>query len=208
MTTYAIIDNAQIVGYRVIADSDWPFYAQHKKDALDEKGDGYPVLRPVEEIKPSYNPWFENMASEPTITILPDKVTKTWAKSWKPIEEIRANKIALAWQKADQLNESGFVQVTTSAGTHNYGIDKGSRDNIEGILIGVALGVTPNPRPWTPKGEIAPISVSHADLTLIGATMMAAVDANIQKYLAHKFAIMALTTEQEIVDYDLTLGWD
>lgn len=123
------------------------------------------------------------------------------------IETAKENKIALAWAHQENLSETGIVSVTTTAGTHNYGTDKTSRDNIQGVLIGVSLGVTPNPRPWTPKGVSSPISVTHADLVLIGGTMMASVDANIQAYLTHKFNISNLQTVQEVLDYDITTNW-
>lgn len=123
------------------------------------------------------------------------------------LEAAKAAKIASVWDHQNSLSENGIVSVTTTAGTYNYGTDKVSRDNIQGVLIGVSLGVTPNLRPWSPKGASSPISVTHADLVLIGGTMMAAVDANIQAYLTHKFAINALQTVQEVLDYDITTGW-
>lgn len=46
MAEYAVLDAGVIVEIRVI--DDWDSYAQHKKDALDEKGDWGPVIRPLE----------------------------------------------------------------------------------------------------------------------------------------------------------------
>lgn len=43
---YAVLDGGQIVGERVIPD--WDDYPEHKRAARDEKGDGGPVLRPIE----------------------------------------------------------------------------------------------------------------------------------------------------------------
>lgn len=45
MPVYAAVDAGQIVSYRNIAD--WDTYPEHKKAALDERGDGGPSLRPV-----------------------------------------------------------------------------------------------------------------------------------------------------------------
>lgn len=42
---YAAIDGGAVVSFREIAD--WDSYPAHKRDALDERGDGGPVLRPV-----------------------------------------------------------------------------------------------------------------------------------------------------------------
>lgn len=46
MGQYAVLHAGQVVEIRVI--EDWENYPQHKKDALDEKGDWGPVLRPLE----------------------------------------------------------------------------------------------------------------------------------------------------------------
>lgn len=123
------------------------------------------------------------------------------------LSDAKAAKIAAAWSIQEARVEAGSVSVATSAGTHTYGTDKVSRENIQGVLLGVALGVTPNPRPWTPQGGTSPVSLSHADLTLVGGTIMAAVDAEIQAYLAHKAAIRALATVAEVQAYDLSTGW-
>lgn len=123
------------------------------------------------------------------------------------LAEAKGAAITMAWNTCEVRIEAGQVDVTTSAGTHAYGIDRISQENIKSVLLGVALNVTPDPRPWTPRGELAPVSLSHADLTLVGATMMAAVDAEVQAYLAHKAAIAQLATVAEVLDYDLTTGW-
>jgi uncharacterized protein YnzC (UPF0291/DUF896 family) len=44
MATYAVMNAGAIVGWREIVD--WDGYPIHKREALDEKGDGGPVLRP------------------------------------------------------------------------------------------------------------------------------------------------------------------
>ncbi len=123
------------------------------------------------------------------------------------IDYERKRKIELAWQICTTRNETGAVSVETSEGTYQYGTDTISQENIKSVLIGVSLGVTPNPRPWTPKGQTTPIQVTHSDLILIGTTMMSAVDSNIQAYLMHKANITNLITLDEIANYDLNSGW-
>ncbi len=120
-----------------------------------------------------------------------------------PIEWSKSVKVAAAWSACQAAIENGSVSVETSAGTHSYGTDATSQENIKSVLLGVALGVTPNPRPWTPQGALAPVSLTHADLTLVGGTMMAAVDAQVQAYLAHKSAILQLATVAEVAAYVL-----
>lgn len=115
----------------------------------------------------------------------------------------KAERIAQAWDIAERRIEGGSVAVETSAGTHLYGTDRTSRDNIQGVLLGIQFGVTPSPRPWTPKGEVSPISLSHADLIAVGAAMMGHVDTEVQTYLAHKFAISELTSLADVANYDV-----
>lgn len=63
MALYAVLDGGQIVQYREI--EDWDTYPEHKKAALDEKGDGGPTLRPVT---------YEGIGPIETIEILPTTV--------------------------------------------------------------------------------------------------------------------------------------
>lgn len=44
---YAVIHGGQVVGNREI--EDWDSYPEHKKEAKDEVGDGFPTLRPLVE---------------------------------------------------------------------------------------------------------------------------------------------------------------
>lgn len=125
----------------------------------------------------------------------------------QPLADAKAKKVAMAWGGASLRIASGSVSVATSAGTHNYSIDAQAQDNIKAVLIGVALNVTPSPRPWTPKGALAPVQLTHDDLKLVGATMMARVDAIIQAYLTHKTTIMSATTVEAVNAIDLTAGW-
>jgi hypothetical protein len=123
------------------------------------------------------------------------------------LSEVKNRAIEIAKNLYQAKINSNFVSVTTSAGTHDYGIDPDTQTNIRSVLLGVALGVTPNPRPWTPKGETVSVSLTHADLTLVGVMMMQAVDSYVQSYLTHKAAILSLTTVAAVEQYDMTSGW-
>jgi hypothetical protein len=123
------------------------------------------------------------------------------------LADAQTRRIAEAWSICAGRIEAGEVEVETTAGTHTYSIDAYAQGNIKSVLLGVALGVTPDPRPWTPRGELTPISVTHADLTAIGAAMMGAVDAEVQAYLAHKSALLQMTEPGDVLAYDLTNGW-
>lgn len=124
------------------------------------------------------------------------------------VAALAAERVAEAWRTCAARNEGGAVEITTSAGTHFYGTDATTQDNIAKLLIGVLAGVMPNPRPWTPKNALAPVMLTHADLMLVGATLMARVDANIQAYLTHKaYLLNPARTRAEIEARDLTAGW-
>ena len=119
----------------------------------------------------------------------------------------KTSKIALAWDTCMARCEVATLIVATSAGTYSYGIDANTRDNIQSVMIGVLAGITPNPRPWTPKGATAAINVTYADIGAIAGAVGAAYDAMIQRYLTHKETVKRLTTTGDVAAYDVTIGW-
>ena len=123
------------------------------------------------------------------------------------LDAVKAARIAAAWAEATSRIDAGTVSVTTSAGTHTYGIDFATQDNISKATIGVLAALTPNPRPWTPKGATTPISVTHDDIKLIASAIGAAYDAHVQAYLIHKSAILSKTTAAEVAAYSISGGW-
>ena len=124
-----------------------------------------------------------------------------------PLAAVKAAAIAAAVAQIEKRIAAGQVSVVTTAGTHSYGIDRGTQDNVMKVALGVVLGITPLTRPWTPKGASAPITVTHADILAIAGAVGNAYDANVQAYLVHKAAIMALTTAEAVTAYDVTAGW-
>jgi hypothetical protein len=67
-----------------------------------------------------------------------------------PLDDQKATLVAAAWAECNRRIEAGQVDVTTSAGTHPYGLDKVTQDNIQKVLLGVLTNSTPDPRDWTP----------------------------------------------------------
>ena len=123
------------------------------------------------------------------------------------IDVARRARIGAAWAEAERRCEAGSVTVTTSAGTHAYGTDRSTQDNILRALAGVLAGLTPDPRPWTPKGATSPVMLTHADIKLVAGAIGAAYDAHVQAYLVHKGSILALADVAQIAAYDVTSGW-
>lgn len=182
----ARIENGAVVEERPLALDDIP---EHKRS----------LWRPVV---------IEGEGPSETVVIEADKVRRV--RAWTPGDQaaLVVRRIGEAWAECQRRQEGGAVSVTTSAGTHDYGTDRITQDNISKVMVGVLAGVVPNPRPWTPKNGLVPVSLSHDDLKLVGATVMARVDATVQAYLGHKaYLANPARTLAEIQSYDLSQGW-
>lgn len=137
--------------------------------------------------------------------------------AWAPpaVASVRALRIEAAWAECERRIDAGSAQVATSAGTHSYGLDRETRENIAGInaLIEkergglLPAGTVPSPRPWWPKGATAPVQLTHADFALVGAALVASKDTIMQAYFAHKAALLGLNDRSAIIAYDITAGW-
>jgi hypothetical protein len=54
-----------------------------------------------------------------------------------PLDDQKTTLVAAAWAECSRRIEAGQVDVTTSAGTHPYGLDKVTQDNVQKVLLGV-----------------------------------------------------------------------
>lgn len=124
-----------------------------------------------------------------------------------PIADRKAQRIGEAWVTMQARLAAASVSVTTGAGTHQYGLDAVTQDNLQKALLGVLAGLSPSPRPWTPKGASSPISITHDEVKAIAGAVGLAYEAHVQGYLAHKRALVALTTLAAVDAYDLGQGW-
>lgn len=124
------------------------------------------------------------------------------------IEELKTIKIEEAWKYAENIMETTSTSITTSAGTHEYGNDKETRENIIALVTAIVAGIPiPNPRSYTPKGEVIPVSLSHADFINIGAYLFSAKDSILQTYLFHKSIIKNTIDYDTLKNYDITTGY-
>ena len=158
--------------------------------ALIRPGASYALRGPALE-------WLDDEQSEPT----PAEIAVA------RLDVTRRARIGEAWAEAERRCEAGSVTVTTSAGMHAYGTDRATQDNIMRALAGVLAGLTPDPRPWTPKGGSSAVMLTHADIKLVAGAIGAAYDAHVQAYLGHKAAILELADAGAIAAYDLSSGW-
>lgn len=132
--------------------------------------------------------------------------------SWASLDAARlssakAQKVAEAWRVMQSRVALATVEVVTSAGTHTYGIDATTQDNLQKALLGMIASLTPNPRPWTPKGMTAPVMLTHDDVRLVAGQVGATYDAFVQAYLAHKAVISGLADLIAVAAYDLNQSW-
>lgn len=135
---------------------------------------------------------------------------QTWVYTRHPVMDVLTRQLTDCWGYGMVRLDLGSIEIETSDGAHSYGTDKATRDNIQAALLGVVSNLTPNPRPWTPKGETTPISVTHDDIKIIAGALGAAFDAQIQQYLVHKSSMTALAAANDfdgLVSYDYTADW-
>lgn len=124
-----------------------------------------------------------------------------------PLAVVKVWRVRAAAGELESRLAERAISVTTSAGTHTYGVDQKTRDNVKDVMFGVLLGATPNPRPWTPKGALAPVMLTHDDLKAVAGAIGNDYDAHVQAYLVHKAAISAAPDLAAVMAYDITAGW-
>jgi len=124
------------------------------------------------------------------------------------LAEAQEQKINEAWALSQQRFAESTVSVTVNGAPRTYGCDPITRENITAIntAISRAPHLVPNPRPYTPKGE-APVMTTHEEFLAIYLAGLAMGDAFYQAYYAHKTAILALGTVEEVLGYAVEVGW-
>lgn len=126
-----------------------------------------------------------------------------------PLDILKQKRVDEAWTRCSTLLESTAVATINIGGVeYQFGADRETRENIIGLNTAIAVGVSiANPRPYFPKGALAPIMLTHADFALIGGALLAVKDAYMTAYLTHKATIMSLTDGATVLAYDLNTGW-
>lgn len=103
------------------------------------------------------------------------------------------------------------VNVVLSSGTHTFGCDATTRENIAHIntlIVSGGIKAVPNPRPWVPKGSNIEVQVTHDEFASIGAAIMQKRDQLSKIYFNHKNTINALTEVDVVSKYDVTKGYE
>lgn len=123
------------------------------------------------------------------------------------LEYAQTRKIDELWAFTLAQIEADAAQVEVSAGTYWFGMDSNTFTNFERTLRGIDLGTVLNPRPWTPKGEIMPISVTHDDIKAIASVLGLRYDDWMTAYLTHKATVRMATDPVAVEAYDYSMGW-
>ena len=136
---------------------------------------------------------------------------KRWADVRPEADKLAAArevKVNEAWALSQQRFAESEVSVPVNGALRTYGCDSFTRENITAIntAISRAPHLVPNPRPYTPKGE-APVMTTHEEFLAIYLAGLAKGDAFYQAYYAHKTAILALGTVEEVLGYEVGVGW-
>lgn len=125
------------------------------------------------------------------------------------LADAQAARVAALSAEHDRRFEAYIVTVDVGGVSRPYGCDARTRESVLAIVgaIQAAPGLIPNPRPFTPKGQIAPVDTTHAEMIAIYLAGLAAGDAHYTVYATHKATILALTDAAAVLAYDITTGW-
>lgn len=124
------------------------------------------------------------------------------------LAEAKEQKINEAWLISQQRFAESTVSVTVNGALRTYGCDPITRENVTAIntAISRAPHLVPNPRPYTPKGG-SPVMTTHEEFLAIYLAGLAKGDAFYQAYYAHKIAILAMGTVEEVLGHEVAKGW-
>lgn len=169
-----------------------------------------PHVVPVIQEEPDFDPISQTKGARQA-TVEDDRVVWSWPVSDKTeseIEDMRARK-----QRAvDAEFERRWQEpITYSVGGQSYEwhADVNAVGNISGAVLMITAGVpVPNPRPWTPKGALQPVDVTHTELVGLGAAIAQRKDVLYGVKKAKQAHVAALTVPAEIAAYDVTAGWE
>lgn len=171
---YAVLDGGAVVATRQIAD--WNTYPANRKAANDEKGDGYPVLRPIEQVTPPFDA-VTQIKTGPEYVILPDKVQRVWTVTDRTGDDLKNSLKAHAASKRWEQEQGGIVAEGMSVPTD---------DRAKTLLMGAAGALA--------NEDTAPLVVGLVAATLTGAqfkAIYAAIVAHSQACFATQASVYA-----------------
>lgn len=132
------------------------------------------------------------------------------------IASLKQARIDMAFAEMQRRFSATTVTVPKDGVDHRYGCDEVTRQNISDInaAISRAPQAVTEPYYYFPKGETAPVGLSHDDFTAIFLAGLARGSEFYQVYFGHKAAIKAIDlktpidTYKAVEAYDFTTGYD
>ncbi len=129
-----------------------------------------------------------------------DTITATWSLEDRPLEELRAEKLA-ALAAHRYAAETGGLVLTDGT---RIGTDRQDQAMITGTLLGFMAGAIAEVR-WKTGGSF--LTLDAAAFQPIAAAVAAHVEASFAREAEHAAAIEALATAAAVAAYDVTTGW-
>lgn len=121
--------------------------------------------------------------------------------------EEKIKKITKAWEYCQSMINTTTV-IFNNGADHQIGVDEFTQNVIDKRIGGIAIGITPNPSSFFPKGETFPISISHNELIQIAGLIAQKIEELMGIYFTHKATISYLTTIEDVEQYDVTTNYN
>ena len=197
MSRYALVKNGEIL--------EWRDYAPNVDQAA--LAPNKPRMLPV--IETPYDP----------ITHVDDGFDVQATQVVRLVRVKNADEIESMRERKSNEIESEFasrwqlpITHSVSGQSYEWHADQEAVDNITGVLLAYGeaerIGLTlPDPRNWTPKDSLAPVSITRAELIGLGLAIAARKDALFVTKKQKQYAVTQLSDPAAIDSYDAA-GWD
>lgn len=107
-----------------------------------------------------------------------------------------------------QRRVSAPIAFPVDGTEYEWHADDEAIQNIMGVVLLIAAGVpVDNPRPWTPRGSLTPVDITHAELVGLGATIAARKDVLFAAKKTKQSTVAAMTDPAEVAAFDVTADW-
>lgn len=203
---YAKVLNGEVLEYQdfAVPVDDQSKMASHKPKWLAVEVEGL-----------EFNPVTQACSPDFQLVIERSRVVRRFTVRDKNADDLSAMRESKKYLLEAEFQRLWQLPIVFALGQTEYTwhADQEAVDNIMGCLMsyreGEAIGIDlPDPREWTPKDSIAPVTVSRAQLTGLGLTIAARKDALFAKKKEKQGELAALTDPAKIDAYDALADWD
>lgn len=166
----------------------------------------------VAQVNPSLEPYQRKGGGTLSYDQGTDTVTMTYTASNVDLDSYKATRVQDAWNKANELIESGTVPAQSDTATtpvdHVFGTDTYTTDKVfNPIATAIANGIITDTVTLTPKGELAPVTFTVAEFLAAAGASLTKVDAHVKHYLSLKSQILQAEDHAVVAAIDLETGW-